>query len=101
MKGVLHSVIFEFCNSTFERCKFGNLETYVFITGFAQLKELSFKMTTAREGGVCVDRIYYAFFSKAICLCFLSLLILPSPYEDSHVQMSCGNPGLFFKVTSV
>ena len=45
-----------------------------------------------RGGGeFCVDRIYCAFGSKVL---FLSLLSSLSPYEDSHMQRSCGNPEL-------
>ena len=47
------------------------------------------KWEPTREGRICVDRIYHVFFSNVLCF---PLLSLPSPYEDSHMQISRGNP---------
>ena len=40
-------------------------------------------------GGVNMNNIYYAIFSKVLCL---SLLSNPTPCEDSLMQIDCGNP---------
>ena len=41
------------------------------VSGFPQLMEIFFKMTTTRVRGVSVIRIYYVFFSKVISLFFV------------------------------
>ena len=57
---------------------------------FPQLKEISFKMTITLGGGVNINCNYYTIiFSKALCLFFCPI---PSPYQDSHMQIVCGNP---------
>ena len=53
------------------------------------------KMKTRREGGICVDRIYYALFSIVLCFSLLSLLTL---YKNSHMLISHGNPGMFHPI---
>ena len=55
---------------------------------FPQLKEISFKMTITLGGGVNINCNYYTIFSKALCLFFCPI---PSPYQDSHMQIVCGN----------
>ena len=47
-------------------------------------------MTITLGGGVSINCIYYTIFSKVLCLLFCQI---PSPYQDSHMQMICGNPG--------
>ena len=52
-------------------------------------------MTITLEGGVSINCIYYTIFSKVLCLSFCQI---PFPYQDSHMQIICGNPDLMFTV---
>ena len=54
------------------------------------MKEISFKMTITLGGGVNINCIYYTIFSKVLCLTFCQI---PSPYQDSHMQIRSGSPG--------
>ena len=53
------------------------------------MKEISFKMTITLGGGVNINCIYYTIFSKVLCLIFCQI---PSPYQDSHMQIRSGSP---------
>ena len=55
---------------------------------FPQLMEISIKMAITSEGGVLINCIYFTIFSKVLCLPFCQI---PSPYQDSHVRIICGN----------
>ena len=56
---------------------------------FPQLMEISIKMTITLWGEVSINCIYYTIFSRVLCLSFCQI---PSPYQDSHMQIICGNP---------
>ena len=48
-----------------------------------------FKMIITLGGGVNINCVYYTIFSKVLCLTFCQI---PSPYQDSHMQIICVNP---------
>ena len=54
-----------------------------FKAAFQQLKEISFKITITLGGGVNINCIYYATFSKLLCLSFQ----ISSLYQNSHMQI--------------
>ena len=57
-------------------------------SAFPQLMEISIKMAITSEGGVLINCMYFTIFSKVLCLSFCQI---PSPYQDSHVRIICGN----------
>ena len=61
-------------------------------SAFPQLMEISVKMAITLRGGVSINCIYYTIFSKALCLSFCQIPPYGCPYQDSHMQIICGNP---------
>ncbi len=57
-------------------------------SGLPQLKEISFKKAITVRGGVSISCIYYNLFKSPLSHFFQ----IPSPYEGSQMQISCGIP---------
>ena len=83
-KSNLKSTVKLSCSQTTKHC-WGNIMFPS--TGVSTIDGISIKMTVTLGGGVSINCIYYAIFLKVLCLSFCQI---PSPYQDSHMQIICG-----------